>query len=222
MVGTQAHGGIDRLHRAYTFVERIDRLVDHRQQDAIDDEGGEILRHGHGLTEFLGQLADGGEGFLVGRHRQARDGDGGGVGGDHRLRLQHRAELFQYLALDFLVLDGGLDDEVAIVEQVIVLAGDDPGQRRLALGVGDHAALDLPTHVLVDVLLRLVDLIDIDIDEFHVVAVEGRDMGNAVAHLPGADDADGANHGGASAPRAYLLSSLVISGTAWNRSATRP
>ena len=47
-------------------------------------------------------------------------------------------------------------------------------------------------------------------------------MGNAIAHLAGADDADGSDHEGEAAPRAYLLSSLVSSGTAWNRSATRP
>ena len=29
---------------ADALVERVDRLVDHRQQDAVDDEGGEILR----------------------------------------------------------------------------------------------------------------------------------------------------------------------------------
>ena len=40
MIGAQPHGGVDRVDIADAFIERIDRLVDHRQQDAVDDEGG--------------------------------------------------------------------------------------------------------------------------------------------------------------------------------------
>ena len=32
------------VDRADALMERVDRLVDHRQQDAVDDEAGEILR----------------------------------------------------------------------------------------------------------------------------------------------------------------------------------
>jgi 3-hydroxybutyryl-CoA dehydrogenase len=39
MMGTEPHGGIDCLDRADAFVEGIDRLIDHRQQDAVDDKG---------------------------------------------------------------------------------------------------------------------------------------------------------------------------------------
>ncbi|WP_264830021.1 hypothetical protein, partial [Klebsiella aerogenes] len=41
----------------------VDRLVDHRQQDAVDDEGREVLRHRRGLAE----LGDEALGRLVGR-----------------------------------------------------------------------------------------------------------------------------------------------------------
>src|SRR6185503_6561988 len=42
MVGAEPHRRVDRLDRADALIERVDGLVDHRQQDAVDDEGGEI------------------------------------------------------------------------------------------------------------------------------------------------------------------------------------
>ncbi len=32
------HRLVDTLHRAHTLIERVDGFIDHRQQDAIDDE----------------------------------------------------------------------------------------------------------------------------------------------------------------------------------------
>src|SRR6266446_10086448 len=43
MVGAELHAGVDRLDIADALVERVDRLVDHRQQDAVDDESREVL-----------------------------------------------------------------------------------------------------------------------------------------------------------------------------------
>jgi hypothetical protein len=51
VVGAELHGGVDGIDRADAFVKRVDRLVDHRQQDAVDDEGREILGDRHGLFE---------------------------------------------------------------------------------------------------------------------------------------------------------------------------
>ena len=45
---------VDRLDIADAFVERVDRLVDHRQQDAVDDEGREIFRD----RDLLAELGD--------------------------------------------------------------------------------------------------------------------------------------------------------------------
>src|SRR5258708_39415592 len=50
MVGTEPHRGVDGLDVAHTLIERIDGLVDHRLQDAIDDEGGEVLGIGGRLA----------------------------------------------------------------------------------------------------------------------------------------------------------------------------
>jgi len=41
---------------ADAFVEGVDRLVDHRHQDTVDDEGGEVLGVGGGLAERFGEI----------------------------------------------------------------------------------------------------------------------------------------------------------------------
>ena len=41
------------VDRADALVERVDRLVDHRHQDAVDDEGREVLGRGRGLADLL-------------------------------------------------------------------------------------------------------------------------------------------------------------------------
>ena len=53
MVGAQPHSGIDGIHIAHAFIERIDRFVDHRQQDAVDDEGREVFGIGRVLPLAL-------------------------------------------------------------------------------------------------------------------------------------------------------------------------
>ena len=56
VVRAELHRGVDRLDGADALVERVDRLVDHRQQDAVDDEGREILGDRDGLAELLDEL----------------------------------------------------------------------------------------------------------------------------------------------------------------------
>ena len=67
MVGAELHRGVDRLDRADALVERVDRLVDHRQQDAVDDEGREVLGRDRRLAQLQGELAGRREGRVVGR-----------------------------------------------------------------------------------------------------------------------------------------------------------
>jgi hypothetical protein len=40
VIGPELHGGVDRLDRADALVQRVDRLVEHRDQTRVDDEGG--------------------------------------------------------------------------------------------------------------------------------------------------------------------------------------
>src|SRR5262249_32050944 len=62
VVRAELHGGVDGIDRAYPLIKRVDRLIDHRQQDAVDDEGREILRD----CIFLAELGNESLGGFVG------------------------------------------------------------------------------------------------------------------------------------------------------------
>src|SRR6185312_14241195 len=57
---------VKRVHIADAFIQRIDRLVDHRQQDAVDDEGREVLGIDRLLVELDHHVAHRAEGLLLG------------------------------------------------------------------------------------------------------------------------------------------------------------
>src|SRR6185503_7653841 len=94
--------------------------------------------------------------------------------------------------------------------------------------LGDQLLGDLPRHVAIDRGKTGADPVGRDVVEEDCEAGERADMRDAVAHLTGTDNADLANfelH--AVRPitmdhRLSLSSSAASSGSAWNRSATRP
>jgi hypothetical protein len=51
VVRAELHRGVDRLDRAHAFIERVDRLIDHGEQNAVDHEGGEVFGDRVGLAE---------------------------------------------------------------------------------------------------------------------------------------------------------------------------
>ena len=90
-----------------------------------------------------------------------------------------------------LLLGRRLDHEVAVAEPLVVGAGRDALQRRGLVLVRDLAARDLAGDVAVDApAIARSSALGVDIAEPHVIAGERADMGDAVAHLAGADDAD--------------------------------
>ena len=129
----------------------------------------------------------------VGRGGQPRDRDRRGVGGDQRVGLQMRDQLLEDLALDLLVLGRRLDDDVAVAEQVVVGARRDALQRRvLVLGAEILPLRDLARPGCGRSSLSAPwQRLGVDVDQLDVEAGERADMGDAAAHLPGADDADG-------------------------------
>ncbi len=70
-------------------------------------------------------------------------------------------------------------------------AGAMLAERGLALLLGDALARDLPRHVAVDGRDAGLDAVGRDIVEQDVEAGQRADMGDAAAHLTGADHADG-------------------------------
>ena len=51
MVGTQTHRRIDGIDGTHAFIQRVNRLIDHRQQNAIDDKGRKIFRYRNRLAK---------------------------------------------------------------------------------------------------------------------------------------------------------------------------
>ena len=94
------------------------------------------------------------------------------------------------LALDAFVLDGGFDDEIAIRQFFIGACSANARQSGIALGFGQFAGLHAPGEIAVDGGEARLDALRGNIVERDVIAGKGANMGDAVAHLTGANDAD--------------------------------
>ena len=179
MVGAELHRGVDGGDGADAFVEGVDRLVDHRHEHAVDDEGGEILGVGGGFAERLGK----GDGGVVGRRiggdapddlheihqrhrvhevqadeslrairgrRQPGDRDRGGVRREQGVGAEIRREAGEDGLLDRLVLGRRLDRQVGGADFRQACPDPDAGQSSRHSIVLDDAPGDLPGHVAAD------------------------------------------------------------------------
>ncbi|MCY1362072.1 hypothetical protein D9M69_487720 [compost metagenome] len=135
---------------------------------------------------------------------QPGDGQGGSVGGNHRVRQRSGFCGGADLGLQLTVLEHGFDDQVAALEVGIAGGGLDAGKDGVAL-FGRHVAT---AHQLVQqplgIGLALLRRFHRDVLEDHLDAGDGRDMGDARAHHAGAEHADLLRHVGGRAlgPRA--------------------
>ena len=112
------------------------------------------------------------------------------VGSDDRFGLQNRAEVVKDLALDFFLLDGGLDHQVAVRQAIEGLRQTDPAESLLSRVFGDDFLRDLARQIAVDGRHPRFQPVGGHIVEHHVEAGERRHMRDAVAHLARADHAD--------------------------------
>ena len=224
------------LDRADAFIERVDRLVDHRHQDAVDDEGREVLGVGDVLAEPLDDADGGVVGFLVGRkaadhldqahqrdrvhevkadetfgtvrrRAEPRDRDRRRVGRQHRALAQLGAQVVEDLALDVFLLRRRFDREIDIAELGKRCGRADAFEGRVAGLLGNHLAVDLAVQVALDGLETRFQTLCGDVVQKHVEPGQRADVRNAVTHLACADDPDGANAG-----HAVLRSSLNSTG----------
>ena len=125
----------------------------------------------------------------VGGGGEPGDRDRRGVGADDRALLEHRAQRGEDLALDVFLLDRGLDDEVAVGERIDGRRRRDAPERRLPLAFADGVFRHLARHVAVDGGDAGLDPLLRNVVERDIEAREGAHMGDAAAHLTGADDA---------------------------------
>jgi len=222
MIGAQAHRRIDRLDGADAFVKRVDRFVDHRQQDTVDDKGRKIFGDGDSLAKpaakFLRRLKSfvlGGDAAnkldeLHARHRihemnadeafrpagnrgEACDRDRRGVGGDDRLRIGDAGHFGQDRAFDLFVLGGGLDNQIGVREVLEVRRAGNVRQGGVDVPGRQVATLHRFAHLNRNILDGGVDPIRRHIVEDHIIAGERANLRNAFAHLSRADDANPAN-----------------------------
>jgi len=220
MVHAQLHHRVDGLGRADAVVQAIDRLVDHRQQDAVGDESRIVARLGGRFAEAQRQVPGDLEGLVGGRqaadhlhqlhHRHrvhevhpddlvrafgpsgdAADGNRGGVGGQDGLRAAEGVQVPEELELDLLVFRGRLHHEVGRREVLQVGAGPDAAEDGVLVRRRQFALFHLATEVLFDGGHAPLNELVLDVVHDHVQAAGGGHLGDPVAHLPGADDAEG-------------------------------
>ena len=218
VVGAQPHCLVDGFHVAHAFIQHVDRFVYHRHQDAVDDEGRKIFGRGGGLTQTFDHGHAGVERFLVGcdtadqfdqahhrngvhevepqeflgtvgLRRQPSDRDRRGIRCQDGLGLQGGDKLLEDRVLHGLALGRGLNHQVALAQIGQRAGGCDAGHGGIALLLGNLLARDLPVQVLADLVGSAVQRLGVDIGQNHVVPGQGADMGDAVAHLTGADHA---------------------------------
>ena len=158
VVGAQHHALVDVLSAGDAVGEDADSLVDHRDEDAVDDEAGGFL-HLHGLfadgrgqfNDALGDLVAGelslddfNKGHTVGGVKEVHADELGGtgraggdfgnrqrgrVGGEDGLGLADLVKFHEHIFLQLHLFDGGFDDEVGVSKGGVVGGGGDVLQK---------------------------------------------------------------------------------------------
>ena len=214
MVGAEHHGLVDVLNGGNAGLDQADGLVDHGDQDLVDDETGSLGDLNGLLADLLGEVVDEVEGLLRGvsaadnlnelhaghgveevhaddgvleAETHLGDGQRRGVGGEDGALLAHLIELAEQLALGAHLFLDALDDEVSVSGGGLLL--DEDVVEDLVLGLFGHLAL-------LDALLQgsgeliLVALSGSDAGSVHQsgVALGREDLSDAAAHGTGAEN----------------------------------
>ena len=218
MVAAQLHALVDLDGTGHAVLQREDSLVDHRAQQAVNDETGRIAHADGRLAQLMRQPGHGVEGGLRGlqaaddlhqrhhrhgveevhahkagrilqRRSQAGDGDGGGVGGQNGLGTHHGLHVAQHLRLDALPFGGGLDHQVSILERCRVGGAADARQRGCLASLIQLLLPDEPVQRRADGRQSAFDGLGHDVLHHHVQTGLSRGLRNAVAHRAGANHA---------------------------------
>ena len=219
VVHAELHDPVHRLRRRDALVHREERLVQHREEDAVRDEAGKVAARERGLSHLPGEGEDGlrrlvrrrdAADHLDERHdghgihevhadeavrplrarREPRDRDGRRVRREDRRGRDEGVEPREEVPLDGLVLDDRLDDEAGVGEPREVGRRGDARERRVAVAGRDLALLDLAREVLLDRPEALSREVGRHVDEHDPLPGERRHVRDARTHLSGAHDAN--------------------------------
>ena len=217
MVEAEAATLVDILDPGSRLAQYEHRLVDHRQQDAIDDEAGLVLAQHHFLAQALGKGGGAVGGRLRGRKpgddldqlhhrhrieemqpdearrigrviRHPRDRDRAGVRRHDRIGGEVLASLFEDRLLDSFLLGRRLDDQARVLHRRVIGNRRDALQRRFGIGDLDLALADQLAQRLVDPGVCLLGDLQADIGEQHIDAVRGHGLRYSRTHLARTDD----------------------------------
>ena len=134
---------------------------------------------------------------LVGALRDRGDlgnRDRGGVGGQHGAFPDDAVQLSEDVQFKRLVFGDRLDGEIDACQIGHVLSGLDAAKGLADQRLGNGALLGLPLQVLADGLHRLFQLGSNNVEEHYLIPVLREHVGNAVAHLSRAKNADCRDH----------------------------
>ena len=217
MVGTQLHSGVDTGDVGDTLHLDEGGLVDHRDQDAVDNEAGSLVDLNRALADLGADLLDGLDGLgggvdtgddldelhAVSRveevHADQRtgqaladlgDGQRRGVGSENALGLADLIQLAKGGLLDLHILESSLDDQVAVSAQVLFQASGD----------SSHAAVDFSLIQLAlgnqlgiasgDLVLAALGPLLLDVTQSNGVALDlCESLCNTLAHSASANNA---------------------------------
>ena len=238
VVHSEFHGEVYVGDAADIFHAGEECFVKHGHQDAIGDEAGEVGGADGRFAEFAGERfgsghCDGG-GFGAGNNFHQRhdgdgvhevhadevfgmgesggefgDGDGRGVGGEDGLRTNAGADFAQHGALDGDVFGDGFHGEFGVFQPLPDLGADDDA-RDGGLGVlgGELSFFGEAVDAAGDGFLGARELVGIFVVQVGAESGNGARLGDAAAHLSGAQNGD--------ALRCHLACGMKV-GTSWSR-----
>ena len=218
MVGTQLHSGVDTGDVRNALHLDEGGLIDHGDQDAVDDEAGSLIDLNGGLADLNADLLDGLDGLGGGVHtgddldelhavsgveevhadqRTAQtladlgDGQRGSVGSENALGLADLVQLAKGGLLDLHILKSSLNDQVAVSAQILFQASGD----------GSHAAVNLSLIQLAlgnqlciascDLILAFIGPFLLDITQGNSEALSlCKCLSNTLAHSASANNAN--------------------------------
>ena len=217
MVGAQLHGGVDALSGGNAGVQNVSSLVDHGNQDLVDDEAGSLvdldglLADGHGAVpngleglvggvgaaDDLNQLHDGGgveevhadeAVSALGGGGDGGDGDGGGVGGQNGLGLADLVQLSEDGLLDLQILDGGLNDQIGVSSQAQIGGEGHLVGDGLLAGLVQLALGNQLVQTLVQTGLGSLDDLVLNVADDDLKALLGESLSDIQTHGAAADN----------------------------------